>query len=428
MPSFDLMDSAQNGAVIKVIGVGGGGGNAIAHMVTTGIDGVDFICADTDNQNLQARNTLTTIRLDQTVTGGLGAGMRPEKGRDAAEGVAEIIAENIKGANMLFIAAGMGGGTGTGAAPVVARIAKELGILTVAVVTKPFGFEAGNRAKLADQGREELLKHVDSMITIPNDKLPQVLGDDFPMLDAFSAANDILQNAVQGIAELITRPGLINVDFADVSTVMSEAGTAMMGSGVSATPGQRAREAAEQAINSPLLDDIDLTGSRGILVNVTSGPSITMGEFTEVGNIVRGIAADDANVIIGMVSSPDMGDDLRVTVVATGIGAPAVQATPPPVERDANHSFFNSRPTAAPGGQAPSQAQPNVGRAAPTLGGNGHPASSQGGEYGQPAAADQPVAPVLRPVRKLPIATGSEALDYESEYFDAPAFLRHQND
>ena len=317
---FELMDSYSQSAIIKVIGVGGGGGNAVQHMVEADIEGVDFICANTDAQALDSMSARTTLQLGGSITKGLGAGANPDIGRQAAMDDRDRIQEVIEGSDMLFITAGMGGGTGTGAAPVVAQVAKEMGILTVAVVTRPFPFEGGKRLDVAARGINELGQYVDSLITIPNEKLLSVLGKDVTLLNAFKSANNVLLGAVQGIAELITRPGLINVDFADVRTVMSEMGMAMMGSG-SATGDERAREAAESAINSPLLEDVDLMGAHGILVNVTAGLDLSIGEFEEVGNTVKEFASDDATVVVGTVIDPDMHDELRVTVVATGLGS-----------------------------------------------------------------------------------------------------------
>jgi cell division protein FtsZ len=313
------MDVDSQNAVIKVVGVGGGGGNAVNHMVRSSIEGVEFICANTDAQALKNTEVRTSLQLGSNVTRGLGAGADPERGHQAAVEDRDRIYEAIEGADMIFITAGMGGGTGTGAAPVVAEIAKELGILTVAVVTKPFSFEGGKRLQVAEEGIAKLSETVDSLITIPNEKLLAVLGKTTSLLDAFKAANDVLFNAVQGIAELITKPGLINVDFADVRTVMSEMGVAMMGTG-KATGDQRAREAAELAIRSPLLEDINLSGARGILVNITAGLDLAIGEFDEVGNTVKEFAREDATVVIGTVIDPDMVDEMRVTVVATGLG------------------------------------------------------------------------------------------------------------
>ena len=318
---FELVENYTPSATIKVIGVGGGGGNAVAQMIDANIDGVEFIAANTDAQALRQFKGKTILQIGSSVTKGLGAGANPEVGRQAALEDREHIVEMLAGADMVFITAGMGGGTGTGAAPVIAQAAKELGILTVAVVTKPFHFEARRRMQLAEKGIEELAAHVDSLITIPNSKLGDVLGGETLLLNAFKAANDVLQGAVQGIAELITRPGLINVDFADVRTVMSEMGMAMMGSG-QASGDDRAIMAAQAAIGSPLLEDINLSGACGILVNITASTNLTMKEFEEVGSTVSDLASEDATVVMGTVIDPDLGDDLRVTVVATGLGAP----------------------------------------------------------------------------------------------------------
>lgn len=317
---FELVENVSQNAVIKVVGVGGGGGNAVRHMLAGDVDGVEFICANTDSQALKDLENKSVIQMGSTITKGLGAGANPEIGRQAALEDKERIAETLKGADMVFITAGMGGGTGTGGAPIVAEVARELGILTVAVVTKPFPFEGGKRMKIAEAGLQELAENVDSLITIPNEKLLSVLGKNTTLLDAFGAANDVLQGAVQGIADLIIRPGMINVDFADVKTVMSEMGMAMMGTG-SATGEDRAKEAAEAAIRSPLLEDINLQGARGILVNITAGVDLNLGEFSEVGNIVEEFASDSATVVVGTVIDPEMTDELKVTVVATGLSA-----------------------------------------------------------------------------------------------------------
>ena len=324
---FELMDAHSQSAVIKVIGVGGGGGNAVSHMVNTGIEGVDFVCANTDAQALNTARVKTALQIGCNITKGLGAGADPDIGRQAAMEDRDRIVEVIEGADMLFITAGMGGGTGTGAAPVVAQVAKELGILTVAVVTKPFELEGSKRMTIADHGIAELSKYVDSLITIPNEKLLAVLGSDTTLIDAFQAANEVLQGAVQGIAELITTRGTLNVDFADVRTVMSEMGMAMMGSGVSSGEG-RAREAAEAAISSPLLEDVNLSGANGILVNVTSDLNLPIGEFSEIGDTIKEFAASDATVIIGSALDQSMKDEVRVTVVATGLGKHASQSSP----------------------------------------------------------------------------------------------------
>ena len=328
---FELMDSFSQSAIIKVLGVGGGGGNAVSHMVQAGLEGVDFICINTDAQALKHSKVRTALQIGCNITKGLGAGADPEVGRQAAMEDRDRIIELIEGCDMLFITAGMGGGTGTGAAPVVAQVAKELGILTVAVVTRPFEMEGNKRGRVADQGMLELSKYVDSLITIPNQKLLSVLGSTTTLLDAFKAANTVLQGAVQGIAELITRPGLINVDFADVRTVMSETGMAMMGSGA-ASGDDRAREAAEAAISSPLLEDINLAGAQGILVNVTAGMDLSIGEFQEVGNVIKQFASDDATVVVGTVIDPDMANQIRVTVVATGLGKPVARSVPQPMQ------------------------------------------------------------------------------------------------
>ncbi len=334
---FELMDAYSQSAVIKVIGVGGGGGNAVAHMITSGIEGVDFMCINTDAQALKHSKVKTSLQIGCNITKGLGAGADPEVGRQAAMEDRDRIVELVEGCDMLFITAGMGGGTGTGAAPVVAQIAKELGILTVAVVTKPFEMEGGKRMLVADHGISELGKYCDSLITIPNQKLLTVLGPTTTLLDAFKSANQVLQGAVQGIAELITRPGLINVDFADVRTVMAETGMAMMGSGAASGEG-RAREAAEAAVSSPLLEDINLAGAHGILVNVTAGMDLSIGEFQEVGNIVKQFASEDATVVVGTVIDPDLTNQVRVTVVATGLGRPASAVRLPHAQREPSAS------------------------------------------------------------------------------------------
>lgn len=327
---FEIMDTYAQNAVIKVVGVGGGGGNAVEHMLTGNIDGVDFVCANTDAQALKNSTAKTVLQLGSDVTRGLGAGANPDIGRQAATEDVERIKEILTGADMVFITAGMGGGTGTGGAPVVAKAARELGILTVAVVTKPFPFEGRKRMQIAEEGIKELGQYVDSLITIPNEKLLTVLGKHVSLLEAFKSANNVLLNAVQGIAELITRPGLINVDFADVKTVMSEMGMAMMGSG-KAQGEDRAREAAEMAIASPLLEDVNLSGAKGILVNVTAGLDMAIGEFEEVGNTVKEFASENATVVVGTVIDPDMNGELRVTVVATGIGNEVMQEVTKPM-------------------------------------------------------------------------------------------------
>jgi len=316
---FELAETNTQNAVIKVVGIGGGGGNAVEHMMSASIDGVEFICANTDAQALKNSSANTVIQLGDSITRGLGAGANPEVGRRSAEEDRERIKAALTGADMVFLTAGMGGGTGTGAAPIFAQIAKELGILTVAVTTKPFSFEGKVRMQVADQGIANLAQYVDSLITIPNNKLLSVLGKNVTLVNAFKAANDVLRGAVQGIAELITRPGLINVDFADVRTVMSEMGMAMMGTGI-ASGENRARLAAEAAISSPLLEDVDMTGARGVLVNITAGLDMSIGEFEEVGDAIKSITSDGATVVVGTVIDPELRDEVRVTVIVTGLG------------------------------------------------------------------------------------------------------------
>ena len=316
---FELVDATNQTAIIKVIGVGGGGGNAVEHMLKANIEGVDFICANTDAQALKNSTSKTILQLGGSVTKGLGAGADPDLGRQSALEDRDRIMDVLEGSDMVFITAGMGGGTGTGAAPVVAQVAKEMGILTVAVVTRPFSFEGKKRAVVAEDGMKDLSQFVDSLITIPNEKLMSVLGREVSLLNAFAAANDVLLGAVQGIAQLITCPGLINVDFADVRTVMSEMGMAMMGSG-KAQGEDRATVAAEAAISSPLLEDVNLSGAKGILVNITAGMDFAIGEFEDVGNTIKQFASDNATVVVGTVIDPEMSGDLRVTIVATGLG------------------------------------------------------------------------------------------------------------
>lgn len=316
---FELIDNVTQSAVIKVIGVGGGGGNAVQHMINNTIEGVEFVCANTDAQALDKVATKLTLQLGGNITKGLGAGANPGIGREAALEDRDRIREIVSGSDMVFITAGMGGGTGTGGAPVVAEIAREMGILTVAVVTKPFPFEGRKRMQIAEQGIKELAEHVDSLITIPNERLLDVLGKGATLLEAFKSANDVLLGAVKGIADLIMSPGMINVDFADVSTVMSEMGMAMMGSGF-ASGEDRAREAAEAAIRSPLLEDVNLQGARGLLINITAGENLTLGEFSEIGDTISELASDQAIVVVGTAIDPNLGDELSVTVVATGLG------------------------------------------------------------------------------------------------------------
>jgi cell division protein FtsZ len=401
---FELMDAYSQNAVIKVIGVGGGGGNAVAHMVTSGIEGVEFLCINTDAQALKHSKVKTSLQIGCNITKGLGAGADPEVGRQAAMEDRDRIIEMIEGCDMLFITAGMGGGTGTGAAPVVAQCAKELGILTVAVVTRPFEMEGGKRTLVANHGLSELGKYVDSLITIPNQKLLTVLGAKTTLLDAFKSANHVLQGAVQGIAELITRPGLINVDFADVRTVMSETGMAMMGSGV-ARGENRAKEAAEMAVSSPLLEDINLQGAHGILVNVTAGMDLSIGEFQEVGNVVKQFASDDATVVVGTVIDPELSDEMRVTVVATGLGRPEVAHGRAPFGRE-----VPTLSKAAPQAAAPAEPAMRVVPRRPLT----------AADY---AALDKPAVQ-----RQRAVGDGLRG-DVEAEdVLDIPAFLRRQAD
>jgi cell division protein FtsZ len=408
---FELVDGYNTNAVIKVIGVGGGGGNAVSHMMECGIDGVDFICANTDSQALKNSRVKTAIQIGCNITKGLGAGANPDLGRQAAMEDRDRLREAIEGSDMLFITAGMGGGTGTGAAPIVAQVAKELGILTVAVVTKPFGMEGRKRLDIADHGISELQKYVDSLITIPNQKLLTVLGKQTTLLDAFKAANEVLQGAVQGIAELITRPGLINVDFADVRTVMAEMGMAMMGTG-RGTGEDRAREAAEAAISSPLLEDINLEGANGILVNITAGLDLSIGEFDEVGSVVKQRASDDATVVIGTVIDPSMEGEVRVTVVATGLGGVSRMARTPELR------------IATPVRRERAQPQPERSRRASPAG----PVNYS--ELETPPSARRAVVEEPEEIVEAPKRAVGQSFDYraDNEILDIPAFLRRQAD
>lgn len=380
---FELIDNIPQSAVIKVLGVGGGGGNAVHHMITNEVDGVDFICANTDSQALNNLKAKTILQMGASITKGLGAGANPEIGRQAALEDRDQIADILSGADMVFVTAGMGGGTGTGAAPIVAEVARELGILTVAVVTRPFPFEGKKRSAVADRGIEQLSANVDSLITIPNEKLLDVLGKEASLLDAFKAANDVLLGAVKGIADLIMHPGMINVDFADVKTVMSEMGMAMMGTGF-ATGEDRAREAAESAIRSPLLEDVNIQGARGILVNITAGETLSLGEFSEVGDTIEEFASDDATVVVGTVIDPELGDEMRVTVVATGLGGG--QAEPKKV-------VDNTRPEQT--------------------------------DYRQ---LDRPAVLRNRPVDRGAVVAQAVGAEADIDYLDIPAFLRRQAD
>lgn len=421
---FELIETMAPNAVIKVIGVGGGGGNAVAHMVNSGVEGVEFITANTDAQAIKNCGAKLQLQLGGNVTKGLGAGANPEVGRQAALEDRDRIIEALDGADMVFITAGMGGGTGTGAAPVVAQLAKELGILTVAVVTKPFPFEGNRRKQVALKGIEELGQHCDSLITIPNEKLISVLGRNANLIQAFRAANDVLLGAVQGIADLIVRPGLINVDFADVRTVMSEMGLAMMGTGT-AKGDDRAQAAAEAAIQNPLLDDINLSGANGVLVNITAGMDLTMAEFDEIGRTVADFAAEDATVVIGTSLDPDMADEVRVTVVATGLNRASI-----------------SQPVSGRGGYESARAKPQVElvrtpvkREATT----GLPIDDVADAYA-PDPANSPNsfiramnagATLRRPAAgeaAAPAAASAPQAAEFGDYLDIPAFLRRQAD
>ncbi|WP_299591353.1 cell division protein FtsZ [uncultured Microbulbifer sp.] len=400
---FELVDSVQDKPVIKVIGVGGGGGNAVKHMIASEVGGVDFICANTDAQALKDVEAQTIMQLGNTITRGLGAGANPDVGRQSALEDRERIAEVLTGADMVFITAGMGGGTGTGGAPIVAEIAKDLGILTVAVVTRPFMIEGRKRTLVAEEGILELRDKVDSLITIPNDRLLEVLGNKITMKAAYKEADNVLLGAVQGIADLMIRPGIMNVDFADVRTVMSEMGMAMMGSGA-AVGENRAREAAEKAVRSPLLDNVNLQGARGILVNIITGSEeagcqeLTLGEYSEVGQIVQEIASDDATVVIGTAVDDKLGDEMRVTVVAAGLGEPGTQAARPTKVVD-NTRRAEPRETARP--VAPAEA------ARDTQEVRNNRVESE------------------RPKRAMPALNPA---DQDMEYLDIPAFLRRQAD
>lgn len=394
-PKFDLSENLAENAVIKVVGVGGGGCNALEHMLRQNIEGVDFICANTDAQALRNSSARHVIQLGPELTKGLGAGANPEVGKRAAQEDRMRIQEMLNGADMVFITAGMGGGTGTGAAPVIAEIARDMGILTVAVVTKPFPFEGRKRSQIAEAGIIELAQRVDSLITIPNEKLLTVLGKNVSLLDAFKAVNNVLQGAVQGISELITRPGLINVDFADVRTVMSEMGMAMMGT-ASARGENRAQEAAEAAVASPLLEDIALSGAKGVLVNITAGLDMTIGEFEEVGEVIKSFTSDQATVVVGTVIDPEMGDELRVTIVVTGLSA-------------THEDRFQTK---APAAQQQQPGRPSVVRR------HVNSYNPQGAPTHHPASYQTAQAPERVSVEN---SAGSD-------YLDIPTFLRRQSD
>ncbi|CAG8867229.1 Cell division protein FtsZ [Pseudomonas fluorescens] len=396
---FELVDNIPASPVIKVIGVGGGGGNAVNHMVKSNIEGVEFICANTDAQALKSIGARTILQLGTGVTKGLGAGANPEVGRQAALEDRERIAEVLQGTNMVFITTGMGGGTGTGAAPIIAEVAKEMGILTVAVVTRPFPFEGRKRMQIADEGIRLLSESVDSLITIPNEKLLTILGKDASLLSAFAKADDVLAGAVRGISDIIKRPGMINVDFADVRTVMSEMGMAMMGTGCASGP-NRAREATEAAIRNPLLEDVNLQGARGILVNITAGPDLSLGEYSDVGSIIEAFASEHAMVKVGTVIDPDMRDELHVTVVATGLGAKIEK--PVKIIDNTVHTSMSAQP----------QQQAPVRQEAPAV------------NYRD---LDRPT--VMRNQAQAGAATAAKMNPQDDlDYLDIPAFLRRQAD
>ncbi len=388
---FELVDTIPKNADIKVVGVGGGGGNAVRHMMQSSIDGVDFICANTDAQSLGGLEDATILQIGETLTKGLGAGANPEVGRQAAIEDKDRISQALEGADMVFITAGMGGGTGTGGAPVIAEVAKQMGILTVGVVTRPFSFEGAKRMAVADEGISQLKDHVDSLIIVPNERLLQVLGKDMTVLGAFERANDVLYGAVQGITDLILLDGLINVDFADVRTVMAEMGMAMMGTG-EGSGADRAIAAAEGAIKCPLLEDVNLHGAKGILVNITSGYDLTLGEFEEVGNTIRAFSDDNATIIVGSVFDPEASDQLRVTVVATGLEFPTAKTGPRGIVA---HDFqpIGGRPDYDSLGNEPAVKR--------------RPASTRMGQLAQKVDA---------------------TADPEHDFLDVPAFLRKQAD
>lgn len=421
---FEMVDVDSQNAVIKVVGVGGGGGNAVAHMLKSNIDGVEFICANTDAQALNKTEVRTALQLGASVTRGLGAGANPNIGFDAAMEDRDRIEEALSGTDMVFITAGMGGGTGTGAAPVVAEVARSMGILTVAVVTKPFPFEGSKRMLVAEEGITKLANHVDSLITIPNEKLLSVMGKNLSLLDAFKAANDVLHDAVQGIAELITRPGLINVDFADVRTVMSEMGVSMMGAG-KASGENRAAEAAEMAIKSPLLEDINLNGARGILVNITAGLDLGVGEFDEVGSTIKEFARDDATIVIGTVIDEDMVDEIRVTVVATGLEDEKPSVLTPPSKRAEASSTSSAVRMISEKQEAAKAAEEEKAAAAAAQASTPAPAASPVIQTAQVATALDVTADAAKPDAEKYI---DAAKKQDMEYLDIPAFLRRQAD
>lgn len=421
---FELVDTYSQNAVIKVMGIGGGGGNAVEHMLAGSIEGVEFIVANTDAQALRNSSARTVLQLGTDVTKGLGAGANPNIGEQAALEDRERILSVLEGTDMIFLTAGMGGGTGTGATPVIAQIAKEMGILTVAVVTRPFPFEGKRRAQVAEEGIKRLSQHVDSLIIIPNEKLLTVLGKATSLLDSFKAANNILYSAVQGISELITRPGLINVDFADVSTVMQEMGMAMMGTG-RATGEDRARKAAQEAISSPLLEDIDLSGARGILVNMTAGLDVTIGELEEMGDIIEEFASDDATVVVGSVIDPEMKDEIRVTVIATGVqrGYKRTAQQQVPVQERATQNSQQNQPHP----QSHSHKEKSVPSAMPPLAAVPTPPKRDRHDLDYVQLERPPLLRRHQEPPKEPAHAKDMTNDYP-EILDIPAFLRRQAD
>jgi cell division protein FtsZ len=436
---FDMIETEiQDGTIIKVVGVGGAGGNAVQHMISRGVQGVEFICMNTDAQALKRS---TASRVLQLGNSGLGAGAKPEVGRNCAEQAREQIADALRGAHMVFITAGMGGGTGTGAAPIIAKVAKEMGALTVGVVTKPFSFEGKRRGRVAEEGVGELRDVVDTLITIPNEKLLTISDKDTTMLDAFKKADDVLLHAVKGISDLINIQGLINLDFADVKTVMNEMGMALMGSGVSSGE-HRAVDAATKAISSPLLENVSIRGATGILINITGGPSMTLHEVNEASKLIQEEAHEDANIIFGSVIDESMGDEIRVTVIATGFnkGVRSVRqaSISRPVQKPAT-IFTPKRPEAVQ--QAPVQAAPSQQSARYTAPSAPRSASQHG--------AQQELIPNIEPepiVFSEPAGTGVPAkgrveqgewrqvfqevgmVDYQGDEYDIPTFLRKQAD
>jgi len=416
---FELVDTYSQSAVIKVMGIGGGGGNAVEHMLAGSIEGVEFIVANTDAQALRNSSARTVLQLGTDVTKGLGAGANPEIGQQAALEDRERIMGVLEGTDMVFLTAGMGGGTGTGATPVIAQVAKELGVLTVAVVTRPFPFEGRKRASIAEEGIKELSQNVDSLIIIPNEKLLSVLGRDTSLLDSFKAANNVLYSAVQGISELITRPGMINVDFADVSTVMQEMGMSMMGTG-RASGEDRARKAAKDAISSPLLEDIDLSGARGILVNMTAGLDMTIGEFEEMGDVIEEFASDQATVVVGSVIDPEMTDEVRVTVIATGVER---SATSPRSPARTNEVETPAKPKVVPNIEPVPQVAPaDISNESTSVEHVEKPAPKEI-DYSH---LDRPA--VMRHKHSEVEGISIDSKEADTDYLDIPAFLRRQAD